>query len=336
MYKDIKFDLSDVLLTPAETSNIASRSSVVPYLSNGKLPLYNAPMDRVISRENEELFSLLDVNAVQTRGLSPVLSTTIHSYSLGELKSLFQDLQINVYGRYLIDMANGHMSSLLDFVKEFKQTYPDTFLMVGNIANPKTYVALSEAGADAIRIFIGSGNSCTTSVNTAIGYATGSLIVECRQLANTLDKPALIIADGGMRDYSDIIKSLALGADSVMIGGLLNKMIESAGENYLFNTIKVPQKLAKKLFHMGFPIYKSMRGMSTVEVQKDWKKVVLRASEGIVSRNKVTGSLGSWLSDFEEYLSSTMSYCGAKNLDEFIGMVDYTIVTDNVNKRYRK
>lgn len=336
MTKETKFDLADVLLTPEVTSNITTRKEVNPFTENGTLPIYNAPMDRVISRENEYVFLENKINAVQTRPLVPVFDKTIHSLSAAEMRSYFQDLQLNPKGRYLIDMANGHMKSLLDLIVDVKKSYPDIFLMVGNIANPETYKVLSDAGADAIRINIGSGNSCTTSVNTAIGYGVGSLIVECREIANSLKKPAQIVADGGMRSYADVIKALALGADYVMIGGLLNKTIESAGDNYLFNIVKVSQKTAEKLYKMGLPIYKSMRGMSTQEVQRDWGKKELRASEGVVTRNKVTGSIEKWVKEFQEYLRSSMSYCGAKSLDEFIGEARYTLVSENVNRRYQK
>ena len=79
-----------------------------------------------------------------------------------------------------------------------------------------------------------------------------------------------------------------------------------------------------------------MRGMSTQEVQKDWGKLVLRASEGLVTRNKVTGSMSKWISEFDEYLRSSMSYCGATNLEEFIGQVRYTIISENVKRRINK
>lgn len=337
MNKDIKFDFNDVLLVPDVSSDISSRSEINPYTINGTLPIYNAPMDRVISLKNEKSFKDNKINVVQTRGEISEDVTTIVSYSLNEMVDLVKNGSINENRHYLIDVANGHMKKLHEFIVEFKTLYPNTFLMVGNIANSETYRVISEAGADACRINIGSGNSCSTSLNTAVGYPVGSLIVECREIARTIvGKRAEIIADGGMRNYSDVIKALALGADKVMIGGLFNKMIESAGENYLFNIVKIPQPLAYKFYNLGLPIYKSMRGMSTQEVQKDWGKSVLRASEGLLSRNKVNGSLERWTSEFTEYLRSAMSYCGARSLEEFIGEANYTLITDNSLKRIQK
>jgi isopentenyl diphosphate isomerase/L-lactate dehydrogenase-like FMN-dependent dehydrogenase len=130
-------------------------------------------------------------------------------------------------------MANGHIFKLVDIVKEIKRLFPDIYLMVGNIANPETYKILSESGADGIRCAIGNGNACLSASNLGINYPMASLIIECKELKETYKFKTEIIADGGMRNYSDIIKALGLGADKVMVGSIFNKCIESAGDNYL-------------------------------------------------------------------------------------------------------
>lgn len=97
-------------------------------------------------------------------------------------------------------------------------------------------------------------HNCSTTQNVAIGYPMGSLIQECYDVSCLLDNPAKIVADGGMKTYSDVIKALALGADYVMVGSIFNKAIESCGDNYLFGKIKVSQKIAEKAYKHKIPV----------------------------------------------------------------------------------
>ena len=179
-------------------------------------------------------------------------------------------------------------------------------------------------------------HNCLTTQNTGVGYPMASLIRECYDISLTLKNPAYIVADGGMKDYSDIIKALALGADFVMLGSILNKAIESAGDNYLWGKIKVTQLLAEKAYKIGIPVYKKFRGMSTKEVQKKWGSEKIKTSEGVVRFRKVEYTLSQWTENFEHYLRSAMSYTGAKTLKDFIGWPEIVQITDNAYKRFNK
>ena len=171
---NMKFDLNDILLVPAITSNVLSRKEEVNTRYNdGYLPLLNAPMDRVINRNNEELFDFNGINTVQVRGVDPVLEHTIKSMSLNEIIEAFETDTLKSNGRYLIDMANGHISIIPLIVQEIKTKFPNLYLMVGNIAHPETYKLLAESGADAVRLSIGTGGSCFikgSKVKTNNGY----------------------------------------------------------------------------------------------------------------------------------------------------------------------
>ena len=179
-------------------------------------------------------------------------------------------------------------------------------------------------------------HNCSTTVHTGIGFPMASLIKECYDLSCTLDKPAKIVADGGMQNYSDIIKALALGADYVMVGSLFNKAIESCGDNYLWGKIKVSQKIAEFAYKNKIPVYKKFRGMSTKEVQKKWGKQVLTTSEGVVRVRKVEYTLAQWVENFEAYLRSAMSYTDSPNLQKFIGGVETIQITNNAYNRFKK
>ena len=138
-----------------------------------------------------------------------------------------------------------------------------------------------------------------------------------------------------MKDYSDIIKALGLGADYVMFGSILNKCLESSGQNYLFN-IKINSILATKFYDWGFPIKKHFYGMSTKIAQKKMGKKTLKTSEGVVRKQKVEYKLASWVENFEHYLRTAMSYSDARNLNEFIGKADFELITENAYNRFNK
>ena len=334
-----KFDFNDVLIKPSTFSKIESRKDVNPF-KNGFLPLITAPMDTVINETNMELFKDLKIIPCLPRGEVWVGGKCFSSYSLNQLDEMIaQNKQLMFSqrnGYYLIDIANGHMVKMVESIRKFKKMCPFAKLMVGNVANPETYVKLSNAGADYVRIGIGNGGGCSTTVHTGVGYPMGSLVSECYSESCKLDNPAKIVADGGMQNYSDIIKALALGADYVMVGSLFNKAIESCGDNYLFKHIKVSQSIAEFAYKYKIPVYKKFRGMSTKEVQKKWGKEVLTTSEGVVRVRKVEYTLEQWVTNFEDYLRSAMSYSNAKNLEEFIGKAEIIKISDNAYNRFKK
>ena len=314
MNQSIKFDLNDIVLVTKAQSEINSRNECNPFTVfesyDNMLPLIASPMDTVVSIENYELYIKNGIIPCIPRGQDDYKyypRCKFQSFGLCDIeKSLYctmseRNSSIFKYHKHiLIDIANGNMKKIIDILKEIKTHHPTTIIMVGNIANPKTFVELSKAGADYVRCSIGTGAGCTTAANVAINYPMGSLITECHQkkiqhgLWNTK-----IVADGGMRNYSDIIKALALGADYVMIGNLFNKAIESAGFNYLYG-IKINDKLAKVLWKYNFPVKKKYRGMSTKAVQRSWGKSRLITAEGITKYQKVEYTLEQWTENFKD------------------------------------
>ena len=241
----------------------------------------------------------------------------------------------SVISKYsLIDIANGNMEKLYETVREFKGKFPHHILMVGNVANPATFRMLSDAGADYIRVGIGNGGGCLTTQQTGIGYPMGSLISECFRIKIAAKCTAKIVADGGFKGYSDIIKALALGADYVMLGSILNKTLESSGDTYWRN-IKV-NFISEFLYRKGFKLTKKFRGMSTKEVQKKWGRFNLKTSEGVVRRNEVEYTISKWRENFLSYLKSAMSYTDSRKLEEFIGKVRWNIISNEAYKRFNK
>ncbi len=348
-----KFDLKDISIIPSIVSDIDSRSECKAMYKDGFLPLMTAPMDTVVCKENAHTYVLNDVIPCMPRGeyldIENKCASDYHvafqSFGLGELEEQLNQFDISSieslpnafynYTNILIDIANGHMLRLYHIVKRIKKDWPKIVLMVGNVAHPLTYKNLASAGADYVRCSIGTGAGCTTAANVAINYPIGSLIHECYKIKKESNLSTKIVADGGMQGYDDIIKCLALGADYVMIGSLFNKTMQSAGTNHLYG-IKLHYDIARRLWKWGLPVKKKYRGMSTKAVQRKWGKTKLVTAEGITKYQKIEYNLPQWIENFQDYLRSNMSYCGARTLDEFIGLAEWEFITTNALLRFNK
>lgn len=341
------YDFDDILIEPAIFSKIKSRNDINTRNIWGNYPLLTAPMDTVVNENNFVHF--------KNNGIMPVLprvpkikndwvDTNIFlSYSLQDFEKIFLENKVRVSDGQrilaLIDVANGHMEHLYEIAKKAKKIYGYSMcLMIGNVANPKTFHEYCKIGVDMIRLGIGNGNGCLTTVQTGVGYPMASLLSECNEIRKNSDCRSDIVADGGFKKYSDIIKALALGADFVMLGSILNKTLESAGETTKENgeTVNQYSSVAKEMFHAELPLYKVFRGMSTKEVQKSWGKENLTTSEGVIRKNRVEYTIKGWVQNFDSYLRSAMSYTGKKDLYQFIGGVNTNIITKNSLDRFNK
>ena len=181
---DVKFDFDDIVLQPATFTNIKSRSEVDPYYCNVngfldnviKLPLITSPMDTVVGLNNIHIFNKNNIvvalprtipydeilKSFDKRYFSELFMNTFISFGLEEFRNYFLDQTVKIVPEYvLIDIANGHMDILLDYSRKAKELYPNMKLMIGNIANPETYLKYAEEGnVDYIRIGVGNGSGC--------------------------------------------------------------------------------------------------------------------------------------------------------------------------------
>jgi len=353
------FDFDDILIEPTVISKISSRKEINTRNVNGYLPLMTAPMDTVVSENNFHLFKEKGIMPVLPRVSNPskewIDTDVFLSYSLQDFEKIFLKNKVHVNNGQrilsLIDVANGHMESLYELAKTAKKTYGYSMcLMVGNVANPDTFEKYCQIGVDMVRIGIGNGGGCLTTVQTGVGYPMASLIEECSKIqrkkhfdGESIPYKTEIVADGGFKKYADIIKALALGSDYIMLGSILNKCLESAGETTKicdslgnYEIINQYSSEANQMFHAELPLYKTFRGMSTKEVQKSWGKEKLTTSEGVVRRNMVENTIEGWVNNFEDYLKSAMSYTGKKELHRFIGGVKYNMISQNSFRRFDK
>jgi IMP dehydrogenase/GMP reductase len=337
-----KFDFKDITIVPETVSTITSRKEVYPYDGSLYLPVMVSPMDTVVDENNYRLFENNNIPVCMPRGHQDY-PNTFKSISLDEFES-YIDWYItnNSFGevKLLVDIANGHIEKLHKLCKKFvkNRKNPNHILMVGNIANPKTYEKLAKIGVDYVRVGIGGGSGCLTSANTGIHYPMASLIHECFQYKQKGDYKTKIVADGGFRNYDDIIKAIMLGADYVMLGGILNKCLESCSTTKLFG-ISLSTYWSTYIWYnhiwLRKHLKKSFRGMSTKEVQKKWGRNNLKTSEGIVKTNPVEYTISQWTENFNDYLKSAMSYTNSRTLDEF-QKSEFVFITENALNRFNK
>lgn len=207
----------------------------------------------------------------------------------------------------VIDTAHGHSKGVIEALKKVKKAYPDLQVIVGNIATPEAALALAKAGADAVKVGIGPGSICTTRVIAGVGVPQLTAVMDVAKALKGKGVP--VIADGGIRFTGDIVKALAAGASSVMMGSMFAGVEESPGETIIFEGRK----------------FKSYRGMGSIEAMQkgskdryfqdaedDIKKLV---PEGISGRVPFKGSLSEVLYQFVGGLRAGMGYCGAKNVE---------------------
>lgn len=207
----------------------------------------------------------------------------------------------------VIDTAHGHTKGVVDVLKKAKAAFPKLDVVVGNIATADAAKFLADAGADAVKVGIGPGSICTTRVIAGVGVPQLSAIYECSKALEGTGVP--LIADGGLRYSGDIVKAIAAGGASVMMGSLLAGVEESPGETIIYNGRK----------------FKSYRGMGSLDamqkgskdryfqdVEDDVKKLV---PEGISARVPYKGSLYEVLYQMVGGLRAGMGYCGAKDID---------------------
>ena len=340
--KNPKFDFKDITIVPESVSTISSRKEVSPYNELMYLPVMVSPMDTVVDDKNYDLFKDNLIPVCMPRGHKDYPGT-FKSISLDEFETYVEWYVENEnFGdvRILVDIANGHIEKLHKLCEKFVKNRKNRnhVLMVGNVANPKTYKQLAKIGVDYVRVGIGGGSGCLTSANTGVHFPMASLIHECFQYKQKGGYKTKIVADGGFKNYDDIIKAIMLGADYVMLGGILNKCLESCSTTKLFG-ISLNKNLSKYIWnnHKWLRKYlkKSFRGMSTKEVQKKWKREILKTSEGISKTNPVEYTLGQWTENFKDYLKSAMSYTNSKTLDEFRNS-EFVFITQNALNRFNK
>lgn len=205
----------------------------------------------------------------------------------------------------VLDSAHGHSRNILNAVTAIKGAYPNCQLIAGNVATYEGARAMLKAGADAVKVGIGPGSICTTRVVAGVGVPQITAIMECSRAARELDR--CCIGDGGIKFSGDVVKALAAGANTVMVGSLLAGTEESPGETILY------QGRTYKIYRGMGSIDAMKEGSSDRYFQEKSKKLV---PEGIVGRVPFRGPVSETIYQLVGGVRSGMGYCGSATIQE--------------------
>jgi len=317
MREALAFD--DVLLVPGR-SDIDSRSEVdiSSDLDLGvslNVPIFSAPMDTITEGAMGAALSdfggcgiIHRYNSIEEQVRQVNIACQLSKVHSSYIKRNI-GVAVGVSGDFLerskesvraganlicIDVAHGHHTKVRTALRQIRLHVGDSVhIMAGNVATLEAFDDLSDWGADSIRVGIGGGSICSTRIQTGHGVPTFQSILDCSHS----QRPAKLIADGGIKTSGDIVKALAAGADAVMCGSLLSGTRETPG----------------RTIHDTDGRWKEYRGMASKEAQRDWKGSY-NSLEGISTRVPFRGAVIDILEDLRRGITSGFSYSGARDL----------------------
>jgi len=226
----------------------------------------------------------------------------------------------------VLDIAHGHADHCLAMVRRLRSEFPAAQIIAGNVATREGARDLAEAGADAIKVGIGPGSICTTRIVTGFGVPQLTAIMDSVQGVADTGRDLPIIADGGIRVSGDLVKALAAGADTVMIGSLFAGCEEAPGAPVIRNgqKFKVVRGMASLGAAMGRQQAERGNGDESAESQQDWDKVVPEGVEAVVPYR---GHVREILYQLVGGLRSGMSYAGARTIEELHENAEFVEIT---------
>lgn len=330
MKKSLSYD--DVLLLP-QYSDIRSRSEVSTEVDLGNglklaLPVLASPMDTISEAPMAIALGGAGGAAIIHRYASVQEQCKMVSWAQeGGIRNFKTEINVGaavgVTGDYLlrsrmllnagatflcVDVAHGHHVLMKEALREIRdEVGADVHLMAGNVATLQGINDLAEWGADSVRCNIGGGSICSTRIETGHGVPGFQTIMDCAQTSRDIT----IIADGGLRNSGDIVKSLGAGADAVMCGSLFSGTDESPG------------KIIEEADGTRWKIY---RGMASKEAQVNWRGS-FSSAEGICARVPYRGSVRKIIESLERGIRSGLSYSGCRTISELQSSATFTLQT---------
>jgi IMP dehydrogenase len=278
--------------------------------------------------ESDRLQGLITVKDIQKR-------TRFPDSSKDEKGRLLVGAAVGVVGDYLeraeallasgtdvlvLDIAHGHSANAIRAVQALKDGFPDTELVAGNVATSEGTIDLIDAGADGIKVGVGPGSICITRVVTGVGVPQLTAVMDCAAAAR--DRSVPIIADGGVRTSGDLVKAIAGGASTVMLGNMLAGTSESPGVAIVRNGRRY--KVSRGMASVGASMERRRREKPGWEGEDDFQDVVPEGVEGMVPYK---GDVSDVIVQMTGGLRSGMSYVGARTTDELCERARFIQIT---------
>ncbi len=330
MKKSISYD--DVLLLP-QYSEIRSRQEVETEtdLGNGlklSLPIFASPMDTISEAPmaiavggagGAAIIHRYNSVQEQTKMISWAREAALRNFkkeiNIGAAVGITDDfllrakLSLNAGATFIcVDVAHGHHILMKEALTALRKEFgTDIHIMAGNVATLEGIDDLADWGANSVRCNIGGGSICSTRIETGHGVPGLQTILDCAKTT----RDVAIIADGGLRNSGDIVKSIAAGADAVMCGSLFS------------GTDEAPGKILEESDGTRWKIY---RGMASKEAQVDWRGRYASA-EGISARVPYRGTVRKILESIDRGLRSGLSYSGCRTIGELHARATFTLQT---------
>ena len=374
------YELESVHIVQAPISDIEHRSECDPMIEfHGRkiYPVIVSPMGAVTDENNYKIwlengFLCVVPRTVDFEKRVEISKETFASFSLNEAKSLIELWAPKDSGKHFIciDIAHGTMKALYNVCQDLKHLMGDDIvIMTGNVANPDAYAFYDYAGIDFMRACIGTGSRCTTSCNVGVHYPTATLIDELRMAKEEREATlgtanTQIIVDGGIANFDDIQKCIALGAWAVMSGSIFAKAQEACepivflhpdnlnmadaipSEEYAEKLAELKERSANletedneywaayRKLSQRKP-YRLYYGMSTKKAQKLTGGKGTTTAEGIARPIPVEYPIAKWADNMASYMRSCMSYTGCRTIEEMRNETEL-IINLSGDKSFRK
>ena len=216
----------------------------------------------------------------------------------------------------VLDSAHGHSKNIINHVAKAKEKYPDLPLVAGNVATAEATHDLLAAGADVVKVGIGPGSICTTRIVAGIGMPQLTAVIDCAEEADKMGKR--IIADGGIKYSGDIVKALAAGANTVMLGSLLAGCEEAPGD------VEIYQGRSFKVYRGMGSLAAMKKGSADRYFQEKDKKLV---PEGVEGRVPYKGAVADTIFQLVGGIRSGMGYCGCPTIPELQERAEFVKIT---------